>query len=142
MKRMGTYVLVITLGSDLTTEVGALGTLSFPAGVYLYIGSALGGLDQRVSRHIRHEKTVKWHIDRLTVAADSVIAYESYPDYVPECELASMAGDCGMVPSVDGFGCSDCSCRTHLFRVTDGSLDLLISRARLEPFRDRRNEIK
>ena len=142
MKRMGTYVLVITLGSDLTTEVGALGTLSFPAGVYLYTGSALGGLDQRVSRHIRHEKTVKWHIDRLTVAADSVIAYESYPDYVPECELASMAGDCGMVPSVDGFGCSDCSCRTHLFRVTDGSLDLLISRARLEPFRDCRNEIK
>ena len=142
MKRMGTYVLVITLGSDLTTEVGALGTLSFPAGVYLYTGSALGGLDQRVSRHIRHEKTVKWHIDRLTVAADSVIAYESYPDYVPECELASMAGDCGMVPSVDGFGCADCSCRTHLFRVTDGSLDLLISRARLEPFRDRRNEIK
>ena len=142
MKRMGTYVLVITLGSDLTTEVGALGTLSFPAGTYLYAGSALGGLDQRVSRHIRHEKTVKWHIDRLTVAADSVIAYESYPDYVPECELASMAGDCGMVPSVDGFGCSDCSCRTHLFRVTDGSLDLLISRARLEPFRDRRNEIK
>ena len=142
MKRMGTYVLVITLGSDLTTEVGALGTLSFPAGVYLYTGSALGGLDQRVSRHIRHEKTVKWHIDRLTVAADSVIAYESYPDYVAECELASMAGDCGMVPSVDGFGCSDCSCRTHLFRVTDGSLDLLISRARLEPFRDRRNEIK
>ena len=142
MKRMGTYVLVITLGSDLTTEVGALGTLSFPAGVYLYTGSALGGLDQRVSRHIRHEKTVKWHIDRLTVAADSVIAYESFPDYVPECVLASMAGDCGMVPSVDGFGCSDCSCRTHLFRVTDGSLDLLISRARLEPFRDRRNEIK
>ena len=142
MKRMGTYVLIITLGSDLTTEVGALGTLSFPAGVYLYTGSALGGLDQRVSRHIRHEKTVKWHIDRLTVAADSVIAYESYPDYVPECELASMAGDCGMVPFVDGFGCSDCSCRTHLFRVTDGSLDLLISRARLEPFRDRRNEIK
>ena len=142
MKRMGTYVLIITLGSDLTTEVGALGTLSFPAGVYLYTGSALGGLDQRVSRHIRHEKTVKWHIDRLTVAADSVVAYESYPDYVPECELASMAGDCGMVPSVDGFGCSDCSCRTHLFRVTDGSLDLLISRARLEPFRDRRNEIK
>ena len=142
MKRMGTYVLVITLGSDLTTEVGALGTLSFPAGVYLYTGSALGGLDQRVSRHIRHEKTVKWHIDRLTVAADSVIAYESYPDYVPECELASMASDCGMVPSVDGFGCSDCSCRTHLFRVTDGSLHLLISRARLEPFRDRRNEIK
>ena len=142
MKRMGTYVLVITLGSDLTTKVGTLGTLSFPAGVYLYTGSALGGLDQRVSRHIRHEKTVKWHIDRLTVAADSVIAYESYPDYVPECELASMAGDCGMVPFVDGFGCSDCSCRTHLFRVTDGSLDLLISRARLEPFRDRRNEIK
>ena len=142
MKRMGTYVLVITLGSDLITEVGALGTLSFPAGVYMYTGSALGGLDQRVSRHIRHEKTVKWHIDRLTVAADSVIAYESYPDYVPECELASMAGNCGMVPSVDGFGCSDCSCRTHLFRVTDGSLDLRISRARLEPFRDRRNEIK
>ena len=142
MKRMGTYVLIITLGSDLTTEVGALGTLSFPAGVYLYTGSALGGLDQRVSRHIRHEKTVKWHIDRLTVAADSVVAYESYPDYIPECELASIAEECGMIPFVDGFGCSDCSCSTHLLRVTEGSLDLLIERAHLEPFRDRRNEIK
>ncbi|MGN0097894.1 MAG: DUF123 domain-containing protein [Candidatus Methanomethylophilaceae archaeon] len=142
MKRMGTYVLIITLGSDLTTEVGALGTLSFPAGTYLYAGSALGGLDQRVSRHIRREKTVRWHIDRLTMVADSVTAYESYPDYIPECELASIAEDCGMVPFIDGFGCSDCSCRTHLLRVTEGSLDLLISRARLVPFRDRRNEIK
>lgn len=134
MIRRGTYILAITLGSDLETEVGALGTLFFPAGTYCYVGSAMGGLDQRVSRHLSRTKTVRWHIDRLTLAADSVEAYESYPDPVPECELASMAVGCGMGPAADGFGCSDCHCRTHLFSATEASIARLVSEAGLVSF--------
>lgn len=140
MKRKGTYVLVITLGSELITEVGALGNHLFPAGDYLYVGSAMGGLDQRVSRHIRRDKTVKWHVDHITVSADSIIAYESYPDPVPECTLASIALSCGMIPFGKGFGSSDCSCGTHLFSVTEGSLERFLAVTGLTPFRDRRNE--
>ncbi len=135
MRRPGTYVLVATLGSDTVLDVGALGAVNLMAGTYCYVGSAMGGLDQRVSRHISRDKSVRWHIDRLTLAADDVYAYESYPDPVPECTLARMASGSGMVPAVDGFGCSDCRCRTHLFRADPGSLSTLVSTARLAPFR-------
>ena len=134
MKRPGTYILLIALGSDTRLEVGALGTISFLAGTYCYVGSAKGGLDQRVSRHISREKKVRWHIDRLTLAADSVDAYVSYPDAVPECTLASMAESCGMTPFADGFGCSDCRCRTHLFRAEPDSIARLVSEAGLISF--------
>ncbi len=119
--RRGTYALLIALGSGSVMEVGALGPVPFPSGCYCYVGSAMGGLDQRISRHVSKEKKVRWHIDRLTMAADSVEAFESYPDYVPECELARMAEKAGMEPFADGFGCSDCRCRTHLFRTDPGS---------------------
>ena len=79
MRRPGTYILEIALGSDTELEVGALGTLRFSAGEYCYVGSAMGGLDQRVSRHLSREKKVRWHIDRLTMAADSVDAYVVHP---------------------------------------------------------------
>jgi len=86
------------------------------------VGSALGGLDPRIERHLRKDKVLKWHADYLTARADSVEAYISYPDYIQECELARMAEESGMVPSHKGFGCSDCRCRTHLFRTDADSM--------------------
>ena len=56
--RKGTYVLVIALGSDRDIRVGALGTFHFPKGTYCYTGSAMAGLDQRLSRHLRRDKTL------------------------------------------------------------------------------------
>ncbi|MDO5862389.1 MAG: GIY-YIG nuclease family protein [Thermoplasmata archaeon] len=134
MIRRGTYVLTIALGSDLETRVGALGTFLFPAGVYCYTGSAMGGLDQRLSRHLAHEKKLKWHADYLTTRADSVDALISYPDPVPECELARMAEECGMEPFAKGFGCSDCRCATHLFRADPESIARLREMAGLVSF--------
>jgi Uri superfamily endonuclease len=134
MKRKGTYVLFITLGAAVETEVGALGIIRFDPGTYAYVGSAMGGLDQRLSRHLRKDKAIRWHIDRLTIVADSMEAYESFPDPVPECELARMAAECGMAPAVKGFGCSDCGCPTHLFRVEGPSKDALVARAGLRRF--------
>ena len=98
----------------------------------------MGGLDQRVSRHLARCKGIRWHIDRLTTVCDGSEAWESYPDFIGECELARIAEECGGIPEMDGFGCSDCSWRTHLFRMDSGAADELVSRARLERFSDRR----
>lgn len=135
MIRKGTYVLAVTLGSPADIRVGALGILHFDPGLYIYVGSAMGGLDQRLSRHLRRDKTLRWHIDYLTSAADSAEAFESYPDFISECELARMAEASGMVPAAKGFGCSDCSCPTHLFRATAGQLAALVSSAGMARFR-------
>ena len=131
MKRKGTYVLAITLDSDRDIAVGALGTLHFPAGTYCYVGSAMGGLDQRLRRHLTRDKVHRWHIDYLVAEASCVRAYESYPDYVPECELARMAADSGMECAAKDFGCSDCHCTTHLFRTGADSIARLIVTAGL-----------
>ncbi len=132
--RRGTYALLIALGSDSVIEVGALGEVPFPSGYYCYVGSAMGGLDQRISRHLAKEKKVRWHIDRLMTAADSVEAFESYPDCVPECELARMAEEAGMEPFAPGFGCSDCRCRTHLFRTDRRVFEKFLERSGCRPF--------
>ncbi|MFT0899324.1 GIY-YIG nuclease family protein [Candidatus Methanoprimaticola sp. MG2] len=134
MIRKGTYVLEIALDACLDIRVGALGTITFPEGLYCYTGSAMGGIDQRVSRHILGEKRLRWHADYLTVNASWVRAFVSYPDFVPECELARMAEECGMEPFAPGFGCSDCRCRTHLFRTDAAALEDLEDRAGLVPF--------
>ena len=44
-------------------------------------------------------------------------AYEYEGESLPECGLADLMLRIGGIPAADGFGCSDCSCRTHLFRV-------------------------
>jgi Uri superfamily endonuclease len=134
MIRKGTYVLRICLGTDTEIQVGALGTLFFEKGIYCYVGSAMGGLDQRLRRHLSKDKRMKWHIDYLTMAVDSVSAFESYPQFIPECDLAHMCLDVGMTGMHKGFGCSDCRCLTHLFKATDEELANLIKAARLSPF--------
>lgn len=132
--RKGTYVLFITLEHSSNIIVGAKGPHLFQTGMYCYVGSAMAGLDQRLRRHLEHEKKLKWHIDYLTASYDSCEAWESYPDFVPECRLAEMAEACGGIPEMDGFGCSDCGCRTHLFRVSPEVRDRLIAEAGLSRF--------
>lgn len=132
--RKGTYLLFITLSRDVNITPGALGPHLFKAGTYCYAGSAMGGLDQRLSRHLAHDKKLKWHIDHLTTVCDSAEAWESYPDPIPECTLAAMVQEVGGVPEMDGFGCSDCRCRTHLFRVSPAIRDHLVRSCGLERF--------
>ena len=134
MIRKGTYVLAISLGADKEIQVGALGTLFFKKGLYCYVGSAMNGLDQRVSRHLSKEKKLKWHADYITTAADSIEAYISYPDFIPECDLAAIAVEEGMEPFCKGFGCSDCRCYTHLFKTNTKVLKRFIQRCGMSPF--------
>jgi Uri superfamily endonuclease len=69
MPARGTYLLILRLDRDVVgLPVGKLGALDFPAGYYLYIGSAFGpgGLPARLAYHAKRRKTrPHWHIDYL-----------------------------------------------------------------------------
>lgn len=58
-------MLVIKVEKDMQVSVGALGKLAFKKGLYAYVGSAQNNLEKRVSRHLRKEKRMCWHIDYL-----------------------------------------------------------------------------
>lgn len=52
----GVYQLVIRMRRPAVITVGALGRCRFPAGWYVYTGSARNGLEQRIRWHLRQEK--------------------------------------------------------------------------------------
>lgn len=62
----GAYCLCIEVTDDLSLQIGALGLLEFPKGRYIYVGSALSGIDSRVLRHINTGKgiynSIHWHM--------------------------------------------------------------------------------
>lgn len=117
MAKKGIYCLILkTCGA--VCSVGALGEVTFPAGWYIYVGSALGpGGLSRVDRHIRVHRGEgghrhRWHIDRLLTdrrfALTAAVLGETAGQL--ECTLARHLGGDG----IQGFGCSDCRCTTHL----------------------------
>ena len=119
----GTYTLLLRLPRTVDIEVGALGAHRFPAGAYAYTGSALGsGGFARVDRHrrvARGEHDVRhWHIDYLTGHPDAALVdVVTSPGVDAECVVARRLPD----GPVDGFGASDCDCRSHL--AVGGSID-------------------
>jgi Uri superfamily endonuclease len=129
---VGTYTLVVDLPETVVIDVGALGSLEFPAGAYAYTGSAFGpGGLSRVDRHRRvasGEHDVRhWHVDYLlgdpsTSLLDVVVTRGADV----ECTVASAVGD----GPADGFGSSDCSCRTHLaYRESTDVLEEAVQQA-------------
>lgn len=112
---MGTYCLLLHLAGNSHITVGKLGSFDFPAGYYVYCGSALKGMAARIARHRRIGKKNHWHIDYLHSRAElvEVRAWASRQRLECGCsqQLQAMAGAAVPVP---GFGSSDCRCRTHL----------------------------
>jgi Uri superfamily endonuclease len=113
----GIYTLVLRLPAERLVEVGALGTVRFEAGYYAYTGSARGpGGLARVRRHLLvlagDNPARRWHIDHLLplVELEEVVATITGEDI--ECSIARKLGD--RLPSVEGFGSTDCSCPSHL----------------------------
>jgi len=117
----GSYLLILTLEKDLTLTVGSLGGLSFRKGFYVYAGSAKMNLQKRIERHRRRKKTFHWHIDYLTACADSVTPVPIRSSENLEHDLAASLKRISD-GSVRGFGCSDCRCGTHLFRMATNPL--------------------
>ena len=109
----GTYVLILELLKSSKIEIGARGSIEFEKGYYAYIGSALNNLEARVSRHLRKNKKVFWHIDYLLENATVCDVFFNVSDEKEECELANIFAV--KFNSVKHFGSSDCRCDSHLF---------------------------
>ncbi len=110
----GAYVLILRLSRRRRLRVGALGDVRFAPGFYAYVGSALRGLDKRLTRHRKREKKLFWHIDYLREAADFVTVLPIRTTDDLECEIAGKMRDLAE-GSVKDFGASDCKCASHLF---------------------------
>ncbi len=112
----GSYCLILELEDDAKVRVGAMGIRDFKKGVYVYVGSAQAGLQQRISRHMRSEKKRRWHIDYLLDRAElvsTVIIPSGFK--ATECEIArALLSLAGTRSPIAGFGSSDCRCPTHL----------------------------
>jgi histidyl-tRNA synthetase len=126
----GAYALSLLLYKPLSLEVGHLGTAYFPAGRYIYCGSALGsgGLKGRLGHYLWDGKHRNhWHIDYLLPETTLEGIYyaiimdeanrESNSQQAVECRwsqaLAALPG--ALIPQ-PGFGASDCqaACQSHL----------------------------
>ena len=118
----GSYILGIEVSGSIEIEVGALGEINFEEGTYVYVGSAQNGIEQRVSRHLREDKKLHWHIDYLlnhkNVEVERVY-YRETEEKEEECRIAERISE--FSKPVKNFGCSDCDCQSHLFRIEDSS---------------------
>jgi Uri superfamily endonuclease len=107
-----TYQLKIEIERPVTLRAGSLGEFLFPPGRYVYTGSARRNMEARIARHLRKEKTLRWHIDWLLAAAEvNVVAVTR--SRAEECALNQKGRGVVIVP---GFGASDCrsGCGSHL----------------------------
>ncbi|MEM2016284.1 MAG: GIY-YIG nuclease family protein [Nitrososphaerota archaeon] len=116
----GVYLLFLEVLEEVNIKVGSIGLISFPAGLYVYVGSAQNNVEARIRRHFEKRKMMRWHIDYLASSCKVKVLYAvAYP--LPkkyECRLARFIEDIGS-ESISRFGASDCRCRSHLFNMRD-----------------------
>lgn len=113
----GIYALVILVSEHIALAVGALGEVKFDNGLYVYVGSAQTNLEERIARHLRKTKRKFWHIDYLLDAEGVNVVKVLYKEAAKaeECRVAVELGKVGL--AIEGFGSSDCHCKSHLFRL-------------------------
>ncbi len=112
---MGVYALVLRLEKTKRIGIGKMGEFLFPAGHYVYTGSAMNSLAKRVERHLKKEKKMRWNIDFLLEKAEILAAKKIETKRRVECALNKK------IFSLDGaelvcrkFGSHDCGCKSHL----------------------------
>ncbi len=128
----GAYVLFIETMETVALSIKGKSVALLPGG-YLYCGSAKGpgGIRARVERHLRTDKAMHWHVDRLTALGNIkgvMVARDGN-----ECDLLDRLAT---LPECDipapGFGSSDCRrCRAHL--LSAGDLDHAMAQLSLRP---------
>jgi Uri superfamily endonuclease len=112
----GAYILELWLDYDKQITIGKLGVINFKKGRYFYVGSSQNNVEKRIAYHMKDDKKIHWHIDYLTTSKDFIKIqakiFESCKKE-KECEISADLGK--KYFSIDGFGCSDCRCKSHLF---------------------------
>lgn len=118
--RTGTYILVMSTDRRESVAVGRLGRLPLSPGHWLYVGSAFGpgGLRSRILHHGRVSGRPHWHIDYLRAAIPLREVWFSYdPDRREAQWVRVVSGMPEVAATMPGFGASDSSESTHLFRI-------------------------
>ncbi len=115
----GVYVLAIFVRKDISVNVGTLRCINFEKGLYAYVGSAQNNLEKRIERHLRKAKRKFWHIDNLlgNEFVKVLKVFHKTAERPEECKIAKELSKRG-VP-IKGFGSSDCTCKSHLFKLQD-----------------------
>jgi len=112
----GVYIAFFRLRQPCRIRVGRLGLVPFAAGLYAYVGSAQRNLEARLRRHARRSKPLHWHIDYLSVRARMTGAVVIPGPKAWECKLARRLKTSAK-QLISGFGCTDCGCPSHLYRL-------------------------
>ena len=108
---MRSYLIHFILEKPIFLEIGRFGRFEFPAGKYVYMGSAKKNMEARITRHFSKLKRLRWHIDYLLGPHAKVVGVELFDR--EECVVnQEIEGDV-LVP---GFGSTDCrnKCGSHL----------------------------
>lgn len=116
----GCYQLKIKVKKDISLKVGALGVCKFKKGNYIYTGSAMKNLSQRIARHQSKEKKLHWHIDYFLADKEvELIGIISHPsENREECLYNQRLINDGAEVVILGFGSSDCKdCASHLVKI-------------------------
>ena len=117
----GCYIITGLLRSDRTIEIGSYGRINFKKGYYLYTGSAMNSLSSRIKRHLRKEKTMRWHIDYLIPYLQDLKAIPIQSSEDLECLLSESLSSVSE-GYIKGFGSSDCHCQSHLYWMKNNPL--------------------
>ena len=112
-RRPGIYALLFILSRETTVTVGRLGRLVFPGGCYVYIGSAMAGIGNRIRHHLSPHPHPRWHLDYLLPRGKPAAIIAGHTSQPLECPLAVSLGR--QFEVFRRFGSSDCRCRGHLF---------------------------
>ncbi len=114
----GAYCIIIEVKKDSSVKIGALGKIKFKKALYCYVGSAMNNLEKRIKRHLKKDKKLHWHIDYLLKNKNTEIKKVFYKESTKreECKIADFVSK-NSINSINGFGCSDCRCKSHLFVI-------------------------
>ncbi len=109
---MRSYQIHFVVEKPVVLEIGKLGRFEFPAGEYVYTGSAKKNIEARISRHLSKRKKLRWHIDYLLATSHSKIIKVELFDR-DECVVNQETEGKILVPR---FGAADCrnNCGSHL----------------------------
>lgn len=112
----GCYCLIIRMKKNSKIKIGKkLGQTEFKKGYYVYVGSAMNSLKARINRHLSDDKKLHWHADYLLKNRNTEIVeviFNISPKKI-ECRLSEKISE--KTVNVNGFGCSDCDCESHLY---------------------------
>lgn len=129
----GTYALHIFLPAEQDITHVHFGKVIFKRGWYVYSGSAFGpgGIRARVSRHLRRNTKLHWHIDWLLPHAHIRGIWHNTSPIHYECEWCQAIARMSFASTpVVGFGSSDCNnaCKSHLAAIGQSPHTLAITR--------------